>query len=462
MADVINAGARLDRLPVSRFHWRMLWLIAAGGFVDAFDVYLASSVVAAIVKDGFSDLAHGAMFVSSGFFGMLIGAASSGYLGDRYGRRFSYQANLAIFGAASLAACFAPSITVLIACRFVMGIGLGAELVVAAGTLCEFIPPSHRGRWGALLGMLINVGLPAANAAGYFLIPQFTWRVMFLIAGVGAFVVWILRKQMPESPRWLESRGRTAEAEATLARIEAEVGAQVGALPAVAVTRDLRQPDMPMRALFSRALAPRTFVAALSQVAVNVSVYGMIAWIPTFLVKQGLSVVQSLGFTTLMTIGGPFGALVGYLLADRIPRKTSMIGVCVVISLFALVYPHVSDPMAVMAVGFGLVSAIYFLVAVAFYSYGPELFPTALRLRGGGFANACGRLASITMPYVVVALFTGFGVAGVVGMVVTALALLAVSVALLPVEMRSTSLEEAERDGAEAGVAPLAARGAHP
>ena len=446
---VINAGARLDRLPISRFHWRMLMLIAAGGFVDAFDVYLAGSVVAAMVKDGFSDLAQGAMFVSAGFFGMLIGAASSGYLGDRYGRRFSYQANLAIFGAASLAACFAPNVYVLIACRFVMGIGLGAELVVAAGTLCEFIPPSHRGRWGALLGMLINVGLPAANAAGYFLIPQFSWRVMFLIAGIGAIFVWFLRKQMPESPRWLESRGRAEEAEATLAKIEAEVSGQFGALPAVARVRDLRTPDLPMSRLFSRDLIGRTLTAALSQVAVNVAVYGMIAWIPTFLVKQGLTVVQSLGFTTLMTVGGPFGALVAFVLADRIPRKASMVGACLTIIGFGLLYPAMTDQQAVTAVGFALVSSIYFLVAVAFYSYGPELFPTALRLRGGGFANACGRFASILMPYVVVALFERFGVSGVVGMVVSVLVLLALSVLLLPVEMRDSSLEEADHAAAD-------------
>lgn len=460
MAGIINSGARLDRLPVTRFHWRMLGLIAAGGFVDAFDVYLASSVVAALVKDGFADLAHGAMFVSAGFFGMLIGAASSGYLGDRYGRRFSYQANLAIFGVASFAAVFAPNIAVLIACRFVMGIGLGAELVVAAGTLCEFIPPSHRGRWGALLGMLINVGLPSANAAGYFLIPSFTWRVMFAIAGAGALVVWFLRKQMPESPRWLESRGRADEAEATLSAIEADVAADLaargrGGLPPVAVSRDLREPDVPMRALFSRALAGRTFTAALTHIAVNVSVYGMIAWIPTFLVKQGLTVVQSLGFTTLMTLGGPFGALIAFLLADRLPRKASMIGVSAAIILCALAYPNVVEPGAVTAVGFALVSAIYFMVAVSFYSYGPELFPTVLRLRGGGFANACGRFASITMPYVVVFLFNGFGVAGVVGMVVVVLAAQAVSIALLPVEMRAASLEETDPATGESGLARL-------
>jgi putative MFS transporter len=434
-------------------------LIAAGGFVDAFDVYLTGSVVAASVRDGFTDLAHGAMFVSAGFFGMLIGAATSGYLGDRYGRRFSYQANLAIFGIASLAAVFAPNISVLIACRFVMGIGLGAELVVAAGTLCEFIPPSHRGRWGALLGMLINIGLPASNAAGFFLIPHFTWRVMFLLGGVGALIVWFIRKQMPESPRWLESRGRLEEAERTVAMIEAQVAAKIGALPPVAVTRDLRAPEMSIKALFSRELIGRTWVAALSQITVNITLYGMISWIPTFLVKQGMSVVSSLGYTTLMSFGGPIGALIGFLLADRLPRKASMIGASLLTILFGVLYPNTVDQTMLTVVGFLLTASLYYLVAVAFYSYGPELFPTALRLRGGGFANACGRFASILMPYAIVALFDGFGMAGVVGIVVVCQLLLLLSVALLPVDMRRSSLEEADDAALGAGGMAFAPNG---
>lgn len=445
MATIVNSGARLDRLPISRFHWRMLMLIAAGGFVDAFDVYLPSSVVAAAVKDGFTDLAHGAMFISAGFFGMLIGAASSGWIGDRYGRRASYQINLAIFGIASFAACFVPNMWWLIVCRFVMGLGLGAELVVAAGTLCEFIPPKYRGRWGALLGMLINIGLPAANAAGYFIIPHSSWRAMFLLVAVGGVLVWIMRRHMPESPRWLESRGRTEEAEATLAAIEAEVMAQHGSLPPVGVVQDLTTTYVPLRALFSRALLGRTVVASLVQIAVNVSVYGMIAWIPTFLVKQGMSVVSSLGYTTLMTAGGPTGALLAFFISDRIPRKVSMIGSAVAIIIFGTIYPTLTNPTLLTLTGFCLVSSIYYLVAVGFYSYAPELFPTALRLRGGGFANVCGRFASILMPYAIVMLFEHFGVKGIVAMVVSVAVLLIIGVALLRVEMRDVSLDASDR-----------------
>ena len=141
----INAGARLDRLPLSRFHLRILWLIGAGMFFDSFDIYLTGGVLGALVKSGWSDMNLNASFISATFIGMLIGSLAAGFLGDRYGRRFSYQTNLAIFGLASLAGALAPSMNWLIACRFVMGVGLGAEIVVGYATLTEFIPPSIAG-----------------------------------------------------------------------------------------------------------------------------------------------------------------------------------------------------------------------------------------------------------------------------------------------------------------------------
>ena len=222
------------------------------------------------------------------------------------------------------------------------------------------------------------------------------------------------------------------------------------------VTRDLRAPNVPMKALFSRELIGRTWVASLSQVAVNITLYGMISWIPTFLVKQGMSVVSSLGYTTLMSFGGPVGALIGFLLADRLPRRASLMCASALVIVFGVLYPNMADQTALTLIGFLLTAALYYLVAVAFYSYGPELFPTALRLRGGGFANACGRFASILMPYVIVSLFNGFGMGGVVGIVVVVQALLLVSVALLPVDMRQSSLEKAE-DETGAGMAFMAA-----
>ena len=139
----VNAGARLDRLPLSGFHHRIMWLIGAGMFFDGFDIYLAGIVLGATVKSGFSTLGQNAEFVSATFVGMMLGSLVTGFLGDRYGRRFTYQSNLAIFGFASLAAAFAPTMQVLILIQFVIGFGLGALVVWFLRKSC----PNRRAGW---------------------------------------------------------------------------------------------------------------------------------------------------------------------------------------------------------------------------------------------------------------------------------------------------------------------------
>jgi putative MFS transporter len=141
-----------------------------------------------------------------------VGSFAAGVLGDRYGRRFSYQLNLLVIGITSLAAALAPSMLWLIGFRLVMGLGLGAEIVIGYSTMSEFVPPQVRGRWIGYLAFITNTAVAASALVGYFAIPTVGWRVMFALAGVGALIVWYARKAKPESPRWLAAKGRFAEA----------------------------------------------------------------------------------------------------------------------------------------------------------------------------------------------------------------------------------------------------------
>ncbi|WP_186094109.1 MFS transporter [Burkholderia gladioli] len=458
MTRTINAAGRLDRLPISRFHWKILGLIAGGAFLDAFDIYLANGAVASMVKEGFTDLRHGAIFVSSTFIGMMIGAFAAGYLGDRLGRRYSYQLNLAVFGLASLAACFAPNIEWLIVLRLVMGIGLGAELVVAAGTLAEFVPPATRGKWVSLLAVITNSGLFAALAAGYWIIPHLGWRYMFALAGIGALVVWFLRKRMPESPRWLESVGRLDEAEATLASIEQQVRAQHGELPPVERAVSLNVGKVPISRLFAPDMRARLLVAALTAIGVNVGLYGFVAWLPTFFVAEGLSVVKSLGFVFFMSIGSPVGGLIGYVVADRWGRARSIVVASLISIALGWIYVTLRDATAIVVVGFGLVSALYTITTLGLFGYIPELFPTEVRLRGTGVAGTAGRASSIVTPYLALLLYQRFGVSGVISMVSLVLVVLCVAIVVLRVETSRQALEDiAPGDAADGSAAQAAA-----
>jgi MFS transporter, putative metabolite:H+ symporter len=437
----VNAGARLDRLPMSGFHRRIMWLIGIGMFFDGFDIYVASSVLGAVLHSKFSTLPQNALFVSMTFVGMTIGSLATGFLGDRFGRRFTYQANLMIFGIASLASAFAPSMAFLIACRFVMGVGLGAENVVGYSTLTEFVPPKARGRLQGIMAVFVVTGLPISALAGYALVPVLGWRVMFVLGGLGSIAVWYARKKLPESPRWLAATGRDQEAETLLQSIEAEITAERGPLPAPS-TAPTRTFSRAFSSLFSPELLPRLLLGCLLLIVINTLIYGFITWLPTFFVKQGMTITKSLSFTLVMSLGAPIGSGIGALTADRWGRKKVIIASSLLAIAFGAVYPFVAQPSLVMLIGFLLTVPIYVLVALLFGIYVPELFPTEIRLRASGLCNTLGRAATIATPFVVVALFNNYGVTGVLALMSSLLVLQIVAVAAWGIEPKGRGLED--------------------
>ena len=439
MATTVNAGARLDRLPISSFHRRIFWLIGAGMFFDGYDLYVGAPVLGSTIQSGFSTLQQNAQFISLTFLGMTIGAFLAGWLGDRFGRRFTYQFNLMIFGLASLAAAFAPTIEALIACRFVMGLGLGAEIVVGYSTMTEFVPPASRGRWLSFMAFVVVAGLPVTALLGSIIIPAFGWRPMFAIAGVGTLVVWYLRKALPESPRWLESHGRAEEAEALMQSIEKEV-AKGGTLPTPAAA--VPAPSRGWASLVSPALLPRMLVGSVVLITINTLIFGFVNWLPTFFVQQGLSITKSFAYTLVIVSGSLVGCAIGAFAADYLGRRPTIIGASAMTIVFGAIYPFVSDPVFVLTIGFFLIVGIYILTALLYGVYTSELFPTDVRLRANGICNTFGRGATVVTPFIVVALFKAYGVGGVLALMIGMLLIQIIVVAVWGIEPARRGLEE--------------------
>jgi putative MFS transporter len=441
----VNAGARLDRLPLASFHRRILMLIGIGMFFDGFDVYVAATVLGATLKTGFSTLAQNAQFVSVTFVGMMLGSFITGFLGDRYGRRFTYQANLIIFGLASVAAAFAPSMLVLILLRGVMGLGLGAELVVGYAAMTEFVPPQARGKWVGALSVFVVTSLPFSALASTLIIPRSSWRAMFVLAGLGGLMVWYLRKALPESPRWLESVGRTDEAEAIMKSIEEEVIREQSPLSPPLLSK----PGPPTRtaaALLHPALLPRLVVGIVTLIVANTLIYGFVTWLPTFFVTQGRSIGSSFLYSFLISAGAPVGSAIGTLTADSWGRKPVIVGASVMTILIGGIYPFIAKPTLLLATGFALVVSIYIQVTLLFAIYVPELFPTDVRMRAAGICNTAGRGATMITPFFVVALLRSYGIAGVLGMIIGLLVAQIIVVLLFGEEPRKRSLEEMDSD----------------
>src|SRR6201981_1405497 len=249
--SAISVEARLDRLPVTRLHRKVFNLVAVGMFFEGFDIYIAASVLGATYMTGFSSLTQNGLFISMTFVGMTLGALLTGFLGDRYGRQFTYQLNLLVFGAASLASAVAPNMTTLIMLRFLMGLGLGAEVVVGYSMMAEFFPARIRGRWSGMMCTLVTAGLPVSAFVAWLLVPNFGWRVMFVLGAVGSAVAWFLRRELPESPRWLVVMGRDAKPDPICSNFERKAGLASTSSPPPApepiaphATGDLFQPPI--------------------------------------------------------------------------------------------------------------------------------------------------------------------------------------------------------------------------
>jgi putative MFS transporter len=445
MASTVNAGPRLDRLPISSFHYRIFWLIGAGMFFDGYDLYVGASVLGSVVQTKFGVLAQVPQFISWTFVGMTLGSVLAGFLGDRYGRRFTYQFNLLVFGLASFAAAAAPDMDWLIAARFVMGLGLGAEIVVGYSTMTEFVPPASRGRWMAFMSFIVVAGFPATSIISTLIVPSFGWRPMFAIAGVGALIVWYLRKKLPESPRWLEANGKTGDAEALMQAIEREVQlSAMGGKPLPPAAPAVPTPTWTFASLFSPALLPRMIVGCVVLITVNTLIFGFVNWLPTFFGQQGIGIAKSLTYTMVLAGGSLVGCAVGAYCADYFGRKPTIIGASMLSIVAGAFYPYMANETMLLSVGFVLIVGIYILTAVLYGVYTTELFPTEVRLRANGLCNMLGRGATVITPFIVLSLFKSYGVGGVLSLMTGLLVLQIVVVAIWGIETNRRGLEELE------------------
>ncbi|UVE93763.1 MFS transporter [Dietzia sp. B32] len=401
---------RLDGLPFTRKHRKLLLGSGVGWALDAMDVGLISFVMAALAVHWSLSPTELSWIGSIGFVGMAIGAALGGLLADRIGRRQVFAATLLIYGLATGAAALSTGIAMLIVLRFIVGLGLGAELPVASTLVSEFAPRRIRGRVVVILEGFWAVGWIMAALIGYFVVPASDdgWRWALAIGLVPAAYALVVRFGLPESVRYLESKGRADEAERIVRDYEASAGVEppddaagpatasapaagVDAAPAVAA---------PAESIWSPRLRTRTGALWIVWFGINFSYYGAFIWLPSLLVSQGFDLVRSFGYTLIITLAQLPGYAVAAWLIEvwgrRVTLAVFLTGSAVAAGLFGLA----DSPATIIAAGMAL--SFFNLGAWgALYAIGPELYPTATRGSGTGAAAAFGRIASIIAPLLV-------------------------------------------------------------
>jgi putative MFS transporter len=448
-------AARLNRLPPTRTHRQATSIAGIGTFFDLFDIFLAG-VLGAVLTQQFSlDRVSLPAALSSAFVGMFIGALVLGRFADRYGRRTAFLLNLGIYSVFTLAGAFSVNATMLIATRFLAGIGIGAELTLVDAYLSELLPARLRGRYTAWAYTLGFLGIPAAGLLGRVLVPLQPlgiegWRWLFVAGSLGAVIVWFVRRRLPESPRWLESVGRTAEAEAIVARMEQEAG-RVPPEPDTAV-RDVTdvkirlKPDTTvmrpsLSSLISGQYRSRMIMLGVFHVFQTIGYYGFGTLVPLVLAAKGYSIVTSLTFTTLTFIGYPVGSALSLPIIERVDRKWLIAGSAFLMSVLGIGMGYSSSPVAIVVLGF-LYTAVSNIFSNGLHIFQVEIFPTAVRATAAGACYGLSRLSSAAMPFVLLPVLDRWGAGAMFVVVATALWIVILDVAIFAPPTTGRSLEE--------------------
>ncbi len=443
MAQTIEGfvGTSLDTAKISPLHRRVIALIAAGYFFDVIDFTVFGSLVPFILQSKFATGAEVAAIGSAAIFGMFIGTAGQGEFSDRFGRRFIYQFNLLLFGVFTILGAFAPSVTLMIVCRFIAGIGLGAEQPLAFAYAGEYAPKAIRGRILAIVHFIGGacvwpIGTAVVLAFGALMTDaEYVWRGVWLVIGIGALIVWVFRFTLPESPRYLATHGRGQEALDVLARLGI-------AGPKEQLSTDVASNTKsdPFAVVFTqfpvRVVAGMICFSAFFGVAI-----GLGAWLPNIMNAKGFNITKSLQYTLAMNFAVPCASLFMMYALDKYGRKITSVCAFVCAGLMAIVFANAGTPTELIVAGFIMI----FFVQVAGNSmqiFASEVFPTNARASGFGWAAGVGRLATAFIMPTILWVQNGWGLTTVFVCLATFLVIAAAAVTQLGPEAKQKGLDE--------------------
>ncbi|QOR48478.1 MFS transporter [Trueperella pecoris] len=395
----LTRGERLERLPMTGRLRRLVATTGVGWALDAMDVGLISFVVAALAQQWGLSATERSWIISIGFVGMAIGATVGGLLADKLGRRMVFALTLLVYGLATGASALAGSVVVLMIFRFIVGIGLGAELPVASTFVSEFAPRKIRGRVIVWLEAFWALGWIAAALIGYFVVAPYGegWRWGLLIGAVPALYALVIRLHTRESVRFQELRGQFDDAEATVRLYEDSAGPDYRYDGPVSDDIGRGVGEEGEMTIWSAPMRKRTIALWTIWFMINFSYYGAFTWIPSLLTAQGFTLVRSFEFTLIMTLAQIPGYAAAAWLIEVVGRRRTLALFLAGSAVSALVYGQAAEPWQIIAAGMAL--SFFNLGAWgALYAIGPELYPTTVRGTGTGSAAGFGRIASILTP----------------------------------------------------------------
>ncbi|OAF06295.1 MFS transporter [Bradyrhizobium neotropicale] len=451
-AALINA--RLDRLPMGWPIWRLVLMVALGAWFEIYDVFftayigpgLRSGIFTTSTVNFFGFTGLGA-FVAAMFAGLFVGTLVFGQLADRFGRRAVFTGALLWYTAAAVLLACQHTAEWIIFFRFLTGIGAGAEIVTIDSYTTELVPANSRGRSFAFLQAIQFSAVPTVALVAWYFVPTAPlgidgWRWVVWIGCAGAVAVWFIRLGLPESPRWLAQRGRIAEADAIVSRLEREIVARTGSLlpepePQPPVVQEA---EVSFAELWRSRYRGRTIMMLVFNFFQSIGYYGFASWVPTLLIAKGINVTHSLLYSFVIAIANPIGPLLSMTFAERIERKWIVVGSATSMAIIGLIFSRQEDAALIVALGVAMALASNCLT-FSYRAYQAELFPTRMRSRAIGAVYSISRISAMFSGFLIAFCLRDFGVTGVFALIAGSMAIVVATIGIFGPRTNGLKLE---------------------
>ena len=454
MSVSLTIGERLDRLPLSRRHFAIASIVGVGILFDFYEVFLAGTLSTVFQQEFEVTGTSLKLILASAFIGMFFGAISFGRIADRLGRKRAFFLTLSVYSLFSVLAAFSPNLEMLVLFRFLAGIGIGAELPICDAYLADLMPARVRGKMVAFAYTVGFLGTPicgflATGIATQTILGFDGWRWMFIIGALGAVICWALRFWLPESPRWLERKGRHEEADKIVTSLESAsrvtpVSPEAKA-PTPIADHESDKSLARVGTLVNSTYRRRTIMIWLFQILQPFGYYGFGSLVPLVLAAKGYDVVNSLAFSAVTFLGYPLGSALSIPIMERLERKTILVGSAALMAALGLLFGNAGATWQILVLGF-LYTAVSNIFNNGYHTYQGELYPTAIRASGAGISYSIGRLANAAMPFILVPVLDMAGANAMFGLIAAIMIALCVNVGVLGPRTTGLSVDRAALD----------------
>jgi putative MFS transporter len=447
--------ARLDRIPASPYLWKLIALLSLGGFFEFYELFMTAFVSPGLIRsgifhmgpNGLFHLPDQAAFACITFLGLFLGTITLGGIADCWGRRAAFRGFAFCYAAATTVMAMQNTAIAIDAVRLICAIAIGAQLITLDTYASEIVPRNLRGRAFALSFAIIQTAVPVLALLGWLLVPHAPfhvqgWRWLALIGGAGSFLVWILCRSLPESPRWLARNGLLEDAERVTSIFERHAEAHLGhQLPPPKVLAPKRVSNASFAEIFRPPYCRRTIMLTVFHFFQAIAFYGFGNWLPALINAQNHNAPRSALVSFLITLAFPIGPLLWSTIAESYERKWQIVGAAVGTAVFGLLFATHTAPLGLVVSGI-LITLMNSLLGYSSHAYQSELFPTRMRARAVGFVYSWGRLSTAFTSLIIGFLFQRFGSAGVFALIAIAMLVVVVSVGIFGPRTRGLTLEQ--------------------